>query len=264
MGKNRRRRAAKKPHLGLAGSAVFCSAFLGCGDVVCDPPPPPLCDELNQFPPVSFDFSTQPVPSDLAAQVIGSVSHALVRRIDSLAVSTTLGLVSSVSVLSNSAFSFEWKPVDPSVGVTEGHGDISILISVTTTEPPPDSTCQFAQTLRVQVDSKGTGQLIQDALSGVLSPSLTVSVELESSSGRDCVLRCVVDDGLGGGQGGWDIRDDVLFEWVAEDGHLEDSGHSVAKWTVPEDPGVYQVQVVVRKGTAGIAVGHINIKMDSF
>lgn len=262
MSKRARNRWFRKRRPGLGSSAVFCSALLGSGcENVSDPPAPPLCDVLNDYAPVSFDVDSQTVPADSTVQIVGTVSHVSVRRVDSVAVNATLGLVSAPSITDDSTFTFGWQPVDPSVGVVAGQGSISALVFVSTNRAPPDSACQFARALRVQVDSDGTGTLFPEPVAKILSPILDVSVKLESSRERHCVLRCVIDSGLSGREVGWGLLEEFDFEWIAPAGQLLDNRSPVVRWIAPESPGLYQVQVVVRTGTTGLAIGHINIEV---
>lgn len=264
MREKRRKRGSRRRNLEIASSAVICSAFLGpgCGDSVSDPPAPPLCDYLSEFPPLSFDVDIRNVPADSEAQIVGTASHVLIDRIDSVAVSTNLGLVSSASITDDSTFTFGWRPVDPSVGIVAGSGSIAALVFVSTVEPPPDSACQFTRSLPVEVDSEGNGTFVGVKVSELLSPAFDASVELESTAGRRCVLRCVIENPLTGNKAGWEIPGLYEFEWIAPAGEIRRNGDPVVTWIAPASPGLYQVQVVVRKGATGLAIGHLNIKVE--
>ncbi len=144
----------------VAGFVAICWALLipGCNDPP-DLPARPLCEYYSEYPPLRFDYSPDAVAADSHVDVVGFASHSLIDRIDSVAIWTTLGLATLPTLADDTTFVFSWMPVDSAAGIVAGTGTITAWVSVTTLDPPPDSTCQFARNLRVQVDTLGTGSV---------------------------------------------------------------------------------------------------------
>lgn len=229
--------------LGAAAGTVASGALgCDCGPIVCDPPPPPLCDTLDIDPALSFTVDRQSIALGETMTFTATADSAQVVNINMMNFSASAGEVTEVEFVSADTVRVRWTAQNPEGGFTVGQQTLSLQWTILLRS---DRSCMESSEIVVDIDEEGTATVVSMPGASGLGSYFELRIDASAIEGG---YRLVAVPTLPEEE-----RARLEYRWRASSGRLEAAG-ATASFFPDLKAGAVVVQVEVYRGERGLAV----------